>query len=291
MLIAKIYPEKECMNRQTVTELSVSLLLKYYDNDTSLFMDCLDEEVLWYGPAEGQFLQGKKALMDAWAAESNPLTFTVNDLRTTAVSAGSGMCVVVLHYSVITHYPSGNNLTIFQRLALTWCERAVQDENGKRSRVPRILLCNVTNPHPKSDEDNIYPVHFEQVYAGISVIRDKGDRLHFTGLNNTEYYLFSGSILWGDSCAKGRRSELHLSDGSVVEVTMSVRDIAGAYPSLFLRCHSSHFVNPLFVNGIRRFAVRMPGGVELPIPEKGYTAFRKEFEHFVAQKASGGQHA
>ena len=94
------------MNRKKVTKLSVDLVLRYYDNDLSLFMDCLDEEVLWYGPAEGQFLQGKKALVDAWMAEKNPLTFTVNDLRSTAVLANSSMCVVVLNYSVVTHYPS-----------------------------------------------------------------------------------------------------------------------------------------------------------------------------------------
>ena len=268
------------MDRKKVTKLSVNLLLRYYDNDLSLFMECLDEEVLWYGPAEGQFLQGKKALVKAWGSENNPLTFTVNDLRSTTASVNSSMCIVVLSFSVVTHYPSGNDLAINQRIALTWCERSVADKNGKRIRQPRILLCDVTNPHPKSSEDVIYPVHFEQVDSGVVKVRKRGQRLHFTGPGSAEYYLFSDSVMWGSSCARGRRSELYLTDGSAVEVTMSVRDIVSAYPELFLRCHSSHFVNPAYVKGIRRFAVIMMGNTELPVPEKSYTAFRRALEDF-----------
>lgn len=268
------------MNQKKIAQLSIELMLRYYDNDVSLFLNSMDEDVLWYGPAEGQFLQGKKAMAKAWAAERNPLTFTVQDIQVRATAANPSSCIVVLQYSVVTHYPSGNNLALNQRLALAWCERISTDAHGKRIRQPRILLCDVTNPHPKSEEDVIYPVHFEQIHAGISISTDKGQRLHFTGPRNTEYYLFSGSVLWGDSCARGRHSELHLADGSVVEVCHSVRDIVAAWPELFLRCHSSHFVNPTYVQSIRRFTITMPGGAELPVPEKSYTAFKRALQAF-----------
>ena len=65
-----------------------------------------------------------------------------------------------------------------------------------------------------------------------------------------------------------------------MEVSQSIRDIVAAWPELFLRCHSSHFVNPFYVRGIRRFAVMMPGGTELPIPEKTYTAFKRALQAF-----------
>ncbi|MBR1673205.1 MAG: LytTR family transcriptional regulator DNA-binding domain-containing protein [Fretibacterium sp.] len=269
------------MNRQKIANLSADLILRYYDNDVKPILEHMDNDALWYGPAEGQFMRGRRTMIEAWAAEGRPLTFTVGNLKTTALSSGPSLCVVVLAYSVVTHYPSGNDLTLNQRLALTWCERTLRDEQGKRVRVPRILLCDITNPHPKSAEDTIYPVHFEQVVSGLMDVPLRGERLVFRGIGSTEYYLFSGSILWGESCAKGRRCLLHLADGSEAEVAASVGNIAAAYPSLFLRCHSSYFVNPSYVKNLRRFAVTMMSGAELPVPEKSYTAFKRALKTFL----------
>ena len=57
------------MNQQEMVRLTDEIVRKYYDNDIQPFLDHVDEEVLWYGPAKGQFLSGKKALLDAWANE------------------------------------------------------------------------------------------------------------------------------------------------------------------------------------------------------------------------------
>ncbi|MBQ9648006.1 MAG: LytTR family transcriptional regulator DNA-binding domain-containing protein [Oscillospiraceae bacterium] len=260
------------MNKQEIAALSAELILRYYDNDVAPFLAHLDDDVLWYGPAEGQFLQGRETMLAAWAGEDNSLTFTMGNLKTKTVSSGSSLCVVVLTFSVVTHYPSGNDLPVNQRVALTWCER---------KKVPRILCCDITNPHRKSAEDSIYFVHFEQVLSDLPTTPYLGERLRFRGMGSTEYYLYSNSILWGDSCGNGQRCLLHLTDGSEAEVTMSVRDIAAAYPSLFLRCHASHFVNPIHVTSLRRFAVTLMGGAELPVPEKSYTAFKRALNAFV----------
>ena len=56
---------------------------------------------------------------------------------------------------------------------------------------------------------------------------------------------------------------------------------SSVYPTLFLRCHSSHFVNPAYVKSVRRFAVIMMGDTELPGPEKNYTAFRQALKDFA----------
>lgn len=205
----------------------------------------------------------------------------MENLKTTAVSAGSSFCIVVEACSVITHYPNGNNLALDQRVVMTWCERLSAAGQGKRVKNPCILYCDITNPHPKSLEDGIYPVHSEQTISNFIVDTSEGEHLYFRGMGNMEYYLRSNSIMWGDSCGKGMRCLLHLTDGSTAEVAASVRDIVEAHPSLFLRCHASHFVNPGHVKGKRRFTVTMMGGAELPIPKKSYTAFRRALKEFV----------
>lgn len=269
------------MNRQAVINLSAQILMHYYDNDVALFLEHVDENVLWYGPADGQFLRGKEALVAAWAAEGRPLTFSVGSIKAEMVSSGPSLCIVVSNFSVVTHYPSGNDVALNQRVAFTWHERMTTDDQGKRTGQPRILLCDITNPHPKSAHDVIYPVHFEQVYSGFITAPNTGERLRFHGYGNTEYYMFSSSVMWGDSCGNGQRCLLHLTDGTTAEITTSVRDVVAAHPKLFLRCHSSYFVNPDYVKSLRRFAVTMIGGAKLPVPEKSYTEFKRALNGFA----------
>ena len=52
------------------------------------------------------------------------------------------------------------------------------------------------------------------------------------------------------------------------------------YKKIFLRCHQSYLVNPDYITNIRRFRVTLSDGVELPIPEKKYTAFRDKAVSF-----------
>ena len=281
-IVLSSFPQEEAvMNRRAIENLSTEILLRYYDNDVSMFLEYLDDHVLWYGPAERQFLRGKDAMVAAWASENNPLTFTIGNLKTELISPEPSLCIVIMLFYVVTHYPSGNDLMLNQRIALTWYERTVTDGQGRRSGQPRILLCDITNPHPQSMDDRIYPVHSEHVFTGFTTAPSTGERLHFHGYGNTEYYLLSSSVMWGDSCANGQRCLLHLTDGTTAEITMSVRDVVAAHPKLFLRCHSSHFINPKFVKSLRRFTVTMTDGSELPIPEKTYTAFKRDLNAFA----------
>ena len=122
-----------------------------------------------------EFLRGKDAMVAAWASENNPLTFTIGNLKTELISPGPSLCIVIMLFYVVTHYPSGNDLMLNQRIALTWYERTVTDGQGKRSGQPRILLCDITNPHPQSKDDKIYPVHSEHVFTGFTTAPSTGD--------------------------------------------------------------------------------------------------------------------
>ena len=58
------------MNSQKIVDLTNDIVQRYYHNDIQPFLDHVDEQVLWYGPAKGQFLSGKQAILDAWSGES-----------------------------------------------------------------------------------------------------------------------------------------------------------------------------------------------------------------------------
>ena len=47
------------MNQQEIADLSADIIMRYYENDVTPFLSSMDEDALWYGPAEGQFIRGR----------------------------------------------------------------------------------------------------------------------------------------------------------------------------------------------------------------------------------------
>ena len=261
------------MNQQAVADLSAELIIKYYENDYMPFLLHMDDDALWYGPAEGQFLQGRETMIRTWQAEEHPLRFTMGNLKVRHVSAHPSSCNVMLTYSVVTHYPDGHDLSVFQRLLLCWCERRETDRNGETRKTPRILVCHISNPHGKHEDDVIYPTNFSQVYAGNQALPQRGERIHFHGLDRSDYFFLSDSVYWIEAAGGGKHSVLHTANGEV-EIMGSVSSIEKRFGHLYLRCHQSYLINPHYLRNIRRFQVTLTNGTVLPVPEKKYTAFR-----------------
>ena len=273
------------MNQHAIAELTAELILKYYENDPWPFLEHFDDESLWYGPAEGQYIKGRQAMFDIWSRDEHNLTFTVGDMKVEYNSAAPTSCNVMLRYPVVTHYPDGEDISVNQRLLLCWGDRSVKDENGKQTKQPRILVCHISNPHAKHEDDVIYPKRFRQVLSQGGAIPHKGERLHFRGVDRSDYFYLSDNILWIESDRGGMHSILHTADGSI-QVFDKIINLAKAYPHLFLRCHQSYLVNPNYIRNIRRFELRLTNGVVLPIPEKKYTAFRDQVTRLLKNDLS-----
>ena len=271
------------MDRQEIGRLSIRIVQTYYQNDLRLFFEYLDEKVLWYGPAKGQFLSGRQALLDAWGQEENPLTFTLGNIRLDCAASHPAYCEVLLSFPVTTNYPSGEHIPVDQIIHITWCERKIE---GMEGRQPRILVIHISNLYQPHEADNIYPVHFNQIYKGEVPISGTGRRLHFRGADRADHYLFPDSILWIESAGGSRHARLHMLDGTV-DVTDSVQKIAQRHGAFFLRCHNCYLVNPAFIADIRRFQVILADGKALPIPEKKYTAFKAAVKAHLTESPGG----
>ena len=261
------------MNQQHIADLSAELIMRYYDNDYMPFLEAMDDDALWYGPAEGQFLHGRETMIRVWSAEEHSLRFTLGNMEVMHTSAHPSFCGVMLSFHVTTHYPDNHDITLYQRLQMTWCERVIEDEEGNKEKIPRILLCHISNPHAKHDDDVIYPTKFHEVYHANTVLNRPGERIHFHGLDRSDYFFLSDTIIRIEAAHGGKHSVLVTEDGQV-EVMTTVTAIEKRYGRFFLRCHQSYLVNPLYIRNIRRFRVTLTDGTELPIPEKKYTAFR-----------------
>ena len=86
-------------------------------------------------------------------------------------------------------------------------------------------------------------------------------------------YLDHEHIIYAES--HSRHTLVHTSDG-IYEATESLSAIAKLYQDLLVRFHASYLVNPAFVRDVTRCKVTLQDGRELPIPEKKYTAVKRE---------------
>lgn len=268
------------MKVSEITSLSVNIVQTYYQNDLQLFYAYLDEDVLWYGPAKGQFLSGRQSIIDTWSREKSSLTFSLGSIRIHYATTSPLYCEVMLSFPVTTHYPTGESIRMDQIIHITWCERKIKSAQEKQ---PRMRVIHISDLYQKHQSDTIYPVHFNQVYKGYVPIAETGKRIHFHGADHADYYLLSNRILWIESSITCRHTVVH-TDNEEIEMITTVQKIKKDYPDLFLQCHSCFLVNPMYVTQVKRFRTVMADGKELPIPEKKYTAFKKAVYEYWAKE-------
>jgi len=265
------------MNPKEMVALTNHIVEQYYKNDIKPFLDHLDENVIWFGPAKGQFLAGRQALLDAWSGERHSLTFSLGNVRLDYRSTHHSYCEVMMSFPVTTHFPDDTNITMDQIIHITWCERIRKDT---RERVPRMLVIHISDLYQKHEADNIYPVHFNEIYKGYMPVTDIGKRIHFHGMDSSDLYLLSNTILWVESVNNGRHSILHTKD-EAFRVSASTGTLEKEHPDCLIRCHRCHLVNPQHIVCIKRFSVTLSNGITLPIPEKKYTNFKKTVNDII----------
>ncbi len=261
------------MNLHETSELSADLIIKYYENDYMPFLLHMDDDALWYGPAEGQFIRGRETMIDIWKNEDHSLTFSMGNLHTAVASSHTSFCDVMLEFTVVTHYPDGHDLSVLQRILLTWCERTYKDETGVKRKDHRILVCHIANLHAKGEDDIIYAKEAHPVYVSGKGMPHRSEFIRFHSSDKSEYYFHSDTVTYIEADSAKKHCIIHAKTGDVT-VQGTLGDIEKKYPGLFLRCHQTYLVNPNYIRKIRRFALTLADGTELPVPEKKYTAFR-----------------
>ncbi len=138
------------MKASEMVGLSIDIVRTYYQNDLALFFAYLDEDTLWFGPAKGQFLSGRQAILDAWKHEEHSLTFSVGNIRADSANTHPSYCEVMLSFPVTTHYPNGESIPVDQIIHITWCERKTGEGQDKQ---PRMLVIHISNLYHQHESD------------------------------------------------------------------------------------------------------------------------------------------
>ena len=250
------------MTINDITELTVSLLTRYYDNDIQPFLDHCHDDILWLGPAKEQMIRTKRALIEAFEKEEHQLKFKVYNMTATPLYISANCTEVLLTFIVDTFWPDGNTNSVYQRINFTW---EIKKDNA------RIRVCNISNPIDYDDRDTIYPVQYLESHPRMTLYMDSVNRMFFKGKDKSILYTNPEQIFYMESI--GNHTNIYM-DSQIFECTERLSSINKRITDMFLRCHSSYLVNPLYVKSIERFSLTMTNGKKIPVPEKKYTAVK-----------------
>ena len=252
------------MTVEEITHLSSRILIQYYDNHIQPFIDSCHEDVLWLGPAMSQMIRTKNKLIEAFENDDHQLRFKVYDLTATPIYISANSIEVLLTFVVDTFWPNGDSNRVYQRIALNW---------EIRKNVPKIRVCNISNPIDYDDRDSIYPVHYLETHPQMTLYMESSEKLSFKGMDRTILYTSPEEILYMESA--GNHTLIHLFS-KTFECIDRLSALGKKLPDVFLRCHSGYLVNSLHVHSIERFALTMTDGRKIPVPEKKYTAVKAQ---------------
>ena len=252
---------------------SIYIITQYYKNDLEPFFDSISDDVVWLGPAERQMIHGKQELLQAFAREENNLTFTMGSIMAMCISPHSHVKEVLLRYDVYTHYPSGTTHRHDQRLHYTWRERRVRTDTGWESR-PEIVMLHISNLWKYDSRDTIYPVHYEAMPVPAELLTRPERYVTVKAADMSVHRISADRILYIETVKDTAKVRVHTADGTLT-VNGALPEFEEKDPGLFLRIHASYLINPAHVRQVRRFAVTLSDGTELPIPEKKYTKIKK----------------
>lgn len=259
------------MKTDEMINRTIYIIAEYYKNNLQPFFECLSDDVLWIGPAERQWIQGKDRLLQTFAAEKHALTFTMGDTKAMCVSPHGRVKEVILHYDIYTHYPSGNTDMHDQRLHFTWREKLMRTDAGREYRQ-EVVLVHVSNAWKYDRQDTIYPIHYEKVSAHFLSRPER--YVMVRGVDIHVHRIAAERILYIETVKRTARLLVHTESGTVA-AHGKLSDFERNYSDVFLRIHASYLLNPAHVREIRRFSVILSDGTELPVPEKKYTQIKR----------------
>ena len=116
------------MNQQHIADLSAELIIKYYENDYMPFLSHMDDDALWYGPAEGQFLRGRERMIEVWNAEEHSLKFSLGNIEEVHISSHPSYCDVRLRFQL-------DHLLLQQRAAGDDADDEFRADEGQELRT------------------------------------------------------------------------------------------------------------------------------------------------------------
>lgn len=88
--------------------------------------------------------------------------------------------------------------------------------------------------------------------------------------------------------AFGRKTQVHLSDGTIIDCTMSISSFLAKRLKGFVSCHRSYIVNLRYIKTIGKSALILDNGEEIPLSRRLYSEVNRQFISYYTDNKKDG---
>lgn len=261
-----------------VEKFCVDSLLDFYNNGNVSFADYLDDNVIWYGPMEGQKIQGKENFINTFSKTRGKLKFNIENLSTKLIPIKAEVFLLIATYELYACYPDGKVIKYDQHMVVV--SRRKRKDGTYQWKTPLIHVSDVI--HGKNSKER-HPLMTEELNKDIVdlLVNNRGNvkKIAFSGKNNSSYYIAEDSIRYIEG-GKGVRCYIHTKEETYT-VNLILKDVLPKLPDYYYRCHSSYIINLRCVSRISNYKVYLDNGEEIPIPVKRYSQIRSEINSLI----------
>lgn len=142
--------KKYCKKAMKLTQY---ILEQYWQRDLEPLLSHIDDDILWIGSMDEEYLHGKQAMMKRIKENNNEMPLVYLDNQEYEIVQNTGRCCVVVgRYRAFTKPESGMLLSEKQRVTFVWEKDKTEDT--EQLLIKHIHLSNILHIQ---DEDERFP--------------------------------------------------------------------------------------------------------------------------------------
>lgn len=275
------------IDNKIAADLSIKIINWYCRKDMTSVLSHLDEKTFFIGPREGQIIRCGTDIENAWISNLPMPDFSVSDIEVSSVTTSPTTCEVLLHYYVIWHKKDGTTLEHPQIMQVSWFIKQKIDgiaEDSADHDHYKVAVMHISNPVEPDERDLVYntfgDIATSQIGHLFRVDSESQTWITIPGIGAIINRYPLGGIPWVESASSAHKSIVHTRDRDI-RCSKPLSWFMQEYPGCFLQPSASFLVNPVFIKTLQRFTAELWNGQTLRIPEKKYSAFKRDYLEFL----------
>lgn len=262
------------MNRKTlqeVVQLTQECLARYWQLDPEYVLDYCDDNVVWVGSIQSQFMEGKDAVTQDFQNSMRELKpcHLLGQEFIIAQNTGNA-CTIVGRYLTTTDDEVEYFLQVQQRCTFVW------EQTGDGLKIKHIHISNPMGElkvaEGKLFVNELGKMAGEYLMNHIRTMQEK-KQIIVTDKNDIIHFLVLSEVVYVD--ANGRDCIIHTVQGEHINARMSITNFLAAAGENFISVHRSYVVNKTYISNIKKYEIIMLDGSRIPIPIKKYKEVRE----------------
>lgn len=254
-----------------VVRLTAECLTRYWKRDSTFIFSHCAPKIVWISARQDEYLLTRDEVREN--LETNCAVIPSCHLQHAefqVAASCSELYVITGKYLVTTDPEEKFFLSAQQRCTFVW------ENTGNGLQISHIHISNPIG-ELKIAEDEAFPDTMGKMashYMKEEILRLTSDRkLSVCDVNGSLIFLQLSDVMF--ISALGKETVVRtLTD--CIFAKNSIKELAQQTQDCFVMTHRSYLVNPQYITAIRRYAITMRDGTELPVPRKKYDEIRRQ---------------